>query len=311
MSSVCQVFATLSALVVIAAPLSETLALTTNLVPVADTSLFEQNPNNNLGGMDVVIAGTIALGKHSRALLKFDIAAALPANAAVSSVILNLSVAVAHGANQDYRLHRVLRDWGEGDGSGGGGGSSVQGGPADANEATWSARFHPGVLWTVPGSQAGSDYVATSSANATMGLSALTFSSLGMASDIQMWLDSPSTNFGWMLMIANEGLTGTASRIPSREAAVGMPRLSIDYSVSSTPAPPTPPTLSAPVLEAGNLRFSFDAESNRTYTVQFRDSLTAGNWAMLTNIPAQPANATIHITNAVVGAGRFFRVQTP
>lgn len=285
-------------------------ALTTNLVPVADTSLFQNNPNNNLGGMDAVISGTISLGAPSRGLLKFDIAAAVPANATVTSATLNLSVPTARGFNQSYELHRVLKDWGEGGGSGGGGTTGVQGAPAIAGEATWNARFHPSTTWGTPGGQSGSDYSATASASALMGLSALNFTAAGMAADVQMWLDSAGTNFGWMVKIVNEATFGTASRISSREAPSGAPSLTIEYTVSSTP-PATPPTISGTVLESDAIRFSFNAESNRTYAVEFRDSLTTSNWSVLTNIPAQPANTTVHITNSVSGDERYFRVRTP
>jgi hypothetical protein len=291
--------------------LTDALALTTNLAPVADTTLFEQNPNNNLGGMDVVISGTIGLGKRSRGLLKFDIAAALPANATVTSATLNLSVPVARGAGQNYLLHRVMQDWGEGVGLGGGGATGVQGAPANANECTWNARFHPAELWTSPGGQAGSDYIASASASATMGFSVLTLSSPDMVEDVQLWLDSPGTNFGWMLIIANEAPISTASRITSRDGAANAPMLAIEYTASGTPPAATPPTISNPVLEAGAIRFSFNAESNRAYTVEFLDSLTTANWGTLTNIPAQPADTTVHVTNTVAGIERYFRVRTP
>jgi hypothetical protein len=289
----------------------KTLALTTNLTPTADATLFQHNPNNNLGGMDALISGNIVLGERSRALLKFDIAAALPANATVTAATLHLTVNVAKGANQNYGLHRLLKDWGEGGGSGGGGATGTQGAPANPNECTWNARFHPGVTWNVPGGQSGEDYVATASATTAMGVTALTFSTAGLASDVQDWLASPATNFGWMLIIANEALGGTASRISSRESAFNLPRLTIDYTVSGTANPPAPPTLSAPTLEAGFIRFSFNAESNQTYTVQFRNSFGSGDWSNLTNIPAQPTAATIHVTNAVSGVAGYFRVRSP
>ena len=299
------------AMVFLAGTLPDTLALTTNLLPVADTSLFQHNPNNNLGGMDAIISGTIALGDRSRGLVRFDPAAILPANATVTSASLNLSVNTARGLNQNYRLHRVLEDWGEGESAGGGGSVGVQGAPANANEATWNARFHPSVLWSTPGGQAGSDFAANASATATMGSSSLVLSSAGMATDVQLWLASPGTNFGWMLIIADEAPTLTASRIASREAGAGAASLTIEYTVTDTPAPATPPTISSPALEPGAIRFSFNAESNRTYAVEFRDSLTASNWAVLTNIPAQAADALIHITNSVEGVERYFRVRTP
>src|SRR5690242_19165132 len=40
---------------------------TITLSPIADTSLFEYSPNNNLGGLSSVPAGTIRVLKRSRA----------------------------------------------------------------------------------------------------------------------------------------------------------------------------------------------------------------------------------------------------
>ncbi|MCL4787452.1 MAG: DNRLRE domain-containing protein [Verrucomicrobia bacterium] len=286
-------------------------ALTTNLVAVADTSLFEYNSDNNLGGMDAVISGTIALGARSRGLLKFDVASALPANATVTTATLNLSVPVARGFNQTYRLHRILKDWGEGRSSGGGGGTGVQGAPANPDEATWNARFHPNVSWGTPGGQSGSDYAESASASTTMGVSSMSFNASGLAADVQLWLASPATNFGWMLLIANELPASTASRIASRESPTGKPTLTVEYTIADQPAPVIPPLISNPVLEAEKIRFSFNAQSNRTYAIEFRDSLTTSNWTELQIIPAQPADTTLHVTNDVASPQGYFRVRTP
>ena len=50
---------------------------------VADTCLFENDPENNLGFNPTVAAGTTASSKRSRALFRFDIAAALPPGAVI------------------------------------------------------------------------------------------------------------------------------------------------------------------------------------------------------------------------------------
>src|SRR5437879_1976221 len=46
---------------------------TITLAPIADTSLFEEVPDNNLGGLTHIPAGTTVLSKRSRALFKFDL----------------------------------------------------------------------------------------------------------------------------------------------------------------------------------------------------------------------------------------------
>src|SRR5438034_1216933 len=96
-------------------------AATAILSPVADTTLLRINPNNNLGGEPTLVSGGTADALTNRALLKFDIAGAVPDNATIQSLTLTLTV-VKVNPNQPpppspFRLHRLLRDWGEGTGA--------------------------------------------------------------------------------------------------------------------------------------------------------------------------------------------------
>jgi hypothetical protein len=86
--------------------------------------------------------------------------------------------------------------------------------------------------------------------------------------------------------------------------------LEINYTLPVSP-PATPPRLFDASLVGNQIRFSFNAESNRAYTVDFRDTLGTTNWSELISIPAQPADETIQITNYVAGDERYFRVWTP
>jgi hypothetical protein len=54
-------------------------AETTNLMAVADTSLHSFFPDGNFGGGTSFTSGGRNMGGHARALLRFDIAAHLPA----------------------------------------------------------------------------------------------------------------------------------------------------------------------------------------------------------------------------------------
>ena len=277
---------------------------TINITSSADAGLFENNPDNNLGGMDFVTAGTIASGLKSRALFKFDVAEVLPANATVTSASVTFNVPFARGAGRTFQLHRVLADWGEGSGAGMGAGL---GAAAAADEVTWNSRFHGSETWTSPGAEAGTDYASTASATATMGASTLAFSSATMAADIQAWLTSPGLNFGWLILIADEAPTLTASRISTREDSVNAPNLTITYSV---PTPAAPPTLTDITHDAGTFIFSFNAEADRSYAVGFRDSLTADDWGVITNIASQLTPTTHTITNPASGTEGYFRVST-
>src|SRR5256712_2149414 len=96
-------------------------AASSTLSPVADTTLFQTFPDNNLGAEPTLISGSTSGGFANRALLKFNIASNLPPDAAVQSVTLTVKVTRTLAAlPSSFRLHRVLRDWGEGTGVGSG-----------------------------------------------------------------------------------------------------------------------------------------------------------------------------------------------
>ena len=161
-----------------------------------------------------------------------------------------------------------------------------------------------------PWDTAGGDFVPAASATQSIsGTGGYSFGPATLAADLQAWLDNPGTNFGWLLRSESEATLGSIRRFIGRRDTGSPPQLTVDYFLGASPVP-------APVItevaQVGNqIRFSFDAESNRTYTVEFRDSLTAGSWKPLINLPAQPARTMLHITNLLSSAERYFRVSTP
>ena len=277
-------------------------ALTTNLVPVADTSVHASFPDNNFGGGTSFTSGHGNIGTTAtRALLRFDIASRIPAGATINGATLTLTVINVNGPDSTFMLHRLLASWGEGNGS-----DRSIGSPATPGEATWNNRLAPSTAWATPGG----DFVLTASASqAVVGFGAQSFSSDGLAADMQLWLDNPGTNFGWLLLSDAEAVSGTIRRFAGRLDPNTPPQLVVDYTPAASPA--TPPVLTNLVRIGDEFIFSFDAESNRTYVVEFRDSLTAGDWSAMTTNPAQPAAATLHVTNVISSDQRLFRVRTP
>ncbi len=61
----------------------------------------------------------------------------------------------------------------------------------------------------------------------------------------------------------------------------------------------------------GEVHFEFTAVSNRTFTVQFKDSLNAPSWLPWTNIPAAPQTRTISISVPTNNSPRFYRLAAP
>ena len=129
-------------------------------------------------------------------------------------------------------LHPLLADWGEG--ASNATGSEGAGAPSQAGDATWIHRSFPSTMW----SSAGGDFAATASATQSVaGLGSYTWSSTsnpGMIADVQGWLATPTTNFGWLLK-SPETSQSTAKRFDSRENAVAASRPLLLVSFTTSP----------------------------------------------------------------------------
>jgi hypothetical protein len=64
-------------------------------------------------------------------------------------------------------------------------------------------------------------------------------------------------------------------------------------------------------LPGNNAILQFDAVSNRTYTIDFRDTLDGQTWTNLYSIPAGTTNRTLLFTNAFTTPMRVYRIQIP
>jgi hypothetical protein len=109
------------------------------------------------------------------------------------------------------------------------------------------------------------------------------------------------------MILPTDDLVATGKQLGSRESEY-TPLLEVDYTLT---APPAPPVLFGAALVENGFRFSFNAESNCYYAVEYCDALAANSWSVLTNIPAQPVNGIIAITNAVSVLERYYRVRIP
>ena len=89
-----------------------------------------------------------------------------------------------------------MQDWCEGDTDPGGeeGGEDCCG-PHDG-DASWLHTCAPGDFWTNPGG----DFIAAASAMAIVDqIQWYEWLDPQMVTDVQMWLDDPSTDFGWLM----------------------------------------------------------------------------------------------------------------
>jgi hypothetical protein len=228
------VFSTILALVLVLVWPVSAGAETISLQPVADTTLIQGAPLNNLGGAGFFNAGTAGNGNQNRGLILFDLGSAVPAGAVIMRAELTLDVVRQPSSdrqNSDFVLRRMLQSWGEGAQVPADGDSPGQGAAADADETTWRFRFATSVPWSQPGGQAGVDFANAISSSAFVSGAGeqVTFASTpALVADLQWWMNHPEANFGWMLNTASEDVSKTARSFASRESGFG-PTLTLDF----------------------------------------------------------------------------------
>lgn len=217
------------------------LAEVVELTPAKDNTLYEntQGQVSNGSGTSLFV-GKTAQGAIRRALLAFDLSGNVPANSTIKSVSLTLNMNKTEDDNsRTIHVHRVQKDWGEG--SSNAGGQEGGGTTATTGDATWIHTSFNTSTWTNPGG----DFVSPSSASQQLsGSGPYTWASTSqLVADVQGWIDSPSSNFGWIL-IGGEESSKTARRFSSREASSSVrPKLTVEFT--------------APVVEEGRQTLIF------------------------------------------------------
>ncbi len=205
----------------------------TTVIPIKDTSIFsEDSTKSNAKGN--LFAGRIQNGSGwiRRALMAFNVTG-LPATAQAVTASLRINVNLVAQLTDPgptfSELHRLTEDWGEGTSEGIGLGAD-----ATTNDATWSHRLWPSTTWGTPG---GSFDPSISASLNLHNSTFYTYSSPKMVSDIQGWLTSPTSNFGWIL-IGDEFTDASAKKIDSRESSGSVrPQLTINYGIPKAPLP--------------------------------------------------------------------------
>ena len=203
-----------------------------------DNTLYDDGGSNGAGKH--FFSGVTAQSDIRRGLIAFDVGGTIPPDSTINSVALTLNMSRTQAGAEDVELRRVLAEWGEGTSNAPG--EEGVGTSASAGSATWTDRFFN----TTPWSTAGGDFSTTVSASQSVGsLGSYTWgSTASMVADVQTWLDTPSSNFGWLLL-GNESETQTAKRFDTHENPTlsRRPTLVIDYTDASPFAPiPVPPS---------------------------------------------------------------------
>ncbi len=265
-------------------------ASTVTLGPAQDSMVTEQFPGTPQGSNTVMLAGTNGKLESSRSLLAFDLTG-IPSNAIVTSAALTVKVVkVSPGFPPAVTmdLRRILVAW-------------------DETEATWTNRLAL-VQWSTNGAAAPLDFSnAVTQTTSVAGQGTYTFvSNAGLMADVQSWISDPNNNFGWFIISEAQGTDYTECKFGTRDDPANAPSLAIQFTL-----PAAPPVLTAPLVANREFRFSFIAESNRTYAVEYRGSLPGTNWSILTNLPPLTASANVVVADPLTGSNRFYRVRTP
>jgi hypothetical protein len=302
------------------------IAAVTEIFTVAETSLIESFPTHNLGAEGYVTCGSIqnpACGTinlplycRNRALFKFDIAGAIPPGSRIQSVQLRFWMVYApqdpEANPSGFELHRLLVPWVQGTGTNQPGlFPGTLGRPALPGEPCWEFRQTPDVPWGLPGGAPGVDFAAEPSGfmldvvnrpNETYTVIEI---SNRLVADVQLWLDNPAANHGWLLKATDESLAWTAKRFLTPESGLdNYPRLEIQYL--------PPPRLEGPQVEQDEVRFSFLAEPEQPYQIQFTSDLGL-TWSNLLLVPPTPEGTNVQVADPLIPdrPRRFYRVLAP
>ncbi|MDA0797899.1 MAG: DNRLRE domain-containing protein [Chloroflexi bacterium] len=209
------------------------------LTPDADATLYDRGTLQAANGAgESLFFGSTNGSEARRALIRFDVGTAIPAGSTIASARLVMTVDRARGEADESTLYLVTSSWGEGraesETAGGGSGTTP-----DDGSATWEHRSFPDVAWE----QSGGDYepephaiIVVQPPPRTQTVE-VTWGSTGeMVEDVQNWLTSPASNFGWIIL-GNEGTAQTAKRVPSRENdnSALRPQLIVEYIPATGP----------------------------------------------------------------------------
>lgn len=208
----------------------KTTMATLELEAIKDTSIFNNlagdSPQKDYGagGSELLRVGySQSEDAYARTLIQFDVTG-IPSNAVIDSVSLQFTTGKSGTNLSKILMYRLTQAWSEGTTTEGCNyysscqtmGSVIA---PTGTDATWINTMNTTLPWNTPGGTFISTVSATSTdANATPDF----FTSTMMLDDVQGWVTTPSSNFGWILKIDEPSVTttGALKRYVSREAVL-------------------------------------------------------------------------------------------
>lgn len=280
---------------VTAAPLAPNVIVSVGATK--DNTLYQNSTGARSNGEgQYMFVGTNAGGDRRRAVVAFDVASNVPNGSTIVSATLRLHMSRTSSGSRAVSLHRLLASWGEGTSVASG--QEGAGAESTVGDATWMHRYYDMTLWSSPG---GDFATAVSDVQAIDVTGYYTWgSTAAMVADVQAWLDTPSSNRGWLLL-GNESIVRTAKRFDTRQntSAERRPRLTISYTAvipptpTATGTPPTPtPTSSATGTATASPTASPTASATRSATPTVTGTATTTPTATATSTPGPTNTAT-------------------
>ncbi len=271
-------------------PLSEVLesriTLSTAMISLsAFDTLYEAGALSDSNGSYITVGENGARRgptNNDRGLIKFNISSAIPAGSTINGALLTMTVDDTQSTiSQSVGLYPMTKPWADNSTSTVGSSAGHEGGGFVANngDATWADQVYntntslavPWSMLPIGGSNLPFSSTPDSSTNVT---TAASYQWSDLATEVQNWLDHPSTNFGW-IVIGAENLSpmdtgpGTTLHFDSSKSTAP-PMLMVNY---------TPPVqfATAATLPSRTVNFPFNEQITATNgTPPYSFSLVGG-----------------------------------
>ncbi len=201
------------------------------LYAVKDAGIFNNAAGNAVqanygsGGSNQMHVGLFNGGVYGRSLVQFNLST-LPSNASITNVVLSFSDGGNGQTIPQIFVHKLTNSWTEGNANTAcqfSGACNVSGiALTSQTDVTWNERSYSGGALTNLWSAAGGTFIATASATSTgAGNTSKSITSSGLVQDVQSWVNSANTNYGWLLKM-DETITSTSTmqRYRTKEGAV-------------------------------------------------------------------------------------------